>query len=66
MGRAETCQIKPLTEEEKKAKLAELRQKLAEKRTAQAKVDAKENRENDVSLQSQLALRFSSRQPQNG
>lgn len=43
-------QIKPLTEEEKKAKLAELRQKLAEKRAAQAKVDAKENKANDVSL----------------
>lgn len=42
-------QIKPLTEEEKKAKLAELRQKLAEKRAAQSKDDAKANKANEVS-----------------
>jgi hypothetical protein len=42
-------QIKPLTEEEKKAKLAELRQKLAEKRAAQSKDDVKANKANEVS-----------------
>lgn len=41
-------QIKPLTEEEKKAKLAELRQKLAEKRAAQSKDDVKANKANEV------------------
>jgi hypothetical protein len=44
-----TVQIKPLTEEEKKAKLADMRQKLAEKRALQSKIDAKETRANDVS-----------------
>lgn len=46
--RADTIQIKPLTEEEKKAKLAELRQKLAEKRAGQAKEDAVANKANEV------------------
>jgi hypothetical protein len=48
--RATLKQIKPLTEEEKKAKLAELRQKLAEKRAAQSQDDAKAQRANEVSL----------------
>ncbi|WWC89065.1 uncharacterized protein L201_003983 [Kwoniella dendrophila CBS 6074] len=43
-----TDEIKPLTEEEKKAKLAELREKLAIKRAAQAKVDAKDNKANEA------------------
>jgi hypothetical protein len=38
-----------LTEEEKKAKLAELRQKLAEKRAGQAKEDVQANKANEVS-----------------
>jgi hypothetical protein len=50
-------QIKPLTEEEKRTKLAEMRQKVAEKRAAQAQVDAKENRANDVSLRSVYSAR---------
>ncbi|KAG6829151.1 hypothetical protein H0H92_005556 [Tricholoma furcatifolium] len=39
-----TEEIKPLTEEEKKAKLAELRQKMAEKRARQAVEDVKEQK----------------------
>ncbi|KAG6909364.1 hypothetical protein DXG01_000803 [Tephrocybe rancida] len=44
--RLKSClsQIKPLTEEEKKEKLAELRQKMAEKRAKQAVEDAKEHK----------------------
>lgn len=45
-----TRQIKPLTEEEKTAKLAELRQKLAEKRAGQAKLDIEANKANEVSV----------------
>lgn len=41
-------QIKPLTEEEKKAKLAELREKLAAKRAAQGKEDEKAARANEA------------------
>jgi hypothetical protein len=37
-----------LTEEEKKAKLAELRQKLAEKRAKQSKEDAVANKANEA------------------
>ncbi|WRT66668.1 uncharacterized protein IL334_003628 [Kwoniella shivajii] len=43
-----TEEIKPLTEEEKKAKLADLREKLAIKRAAQAKIDAKDNKANEA------------------
>lgn len=50
-------QIKPLTEEEKKAKLAELRQKLAEKRAAQSKDDIKANKANEVGSH-QSGLRY--------
>ncbi|EST09264.1 hypothetical protein PSEUBRA_001222 [Kalmanozyma brasiliensis GHG001] len=42
-----TEEIKPLTEEEKKEKLEELRTKLAAKRAAQSKIDAEENRANE-------------------
>ncbi|CEH16877.1 dna-binding protein [Ceraceosorus bombacis] len=42
-----TEEVKPLTEEEKKAKLAELRDKLAAKRAAQSKDDAKEAKANE-------------------
>lgn len=41
-------QIKPLTEEEKKAKLAELREKLAAKRAMQSKEDEKAARANEA------------------
>ena len=41
-------QIKPLTEEEKKQKLEELRAKLAEKRAANAVKDAEENKANEA------------------
>jgi ribosomal protein L29 len=41
-------QIKPLTEEEKKAKLAELRQKLAEKRAKQSKEEVQVNKANEA------------------
>jgi hypothetical protein len=44
-----TTQIKPLTEEEKKAKLAELREKLAAKRAVQSKEDEKSARANEAS-----------------
>ena len=37
-----------LTEEEKKQKLAELREKMAQKRTAKAAVDAQENKANEM------------------
>jgi len=37
-----------LTEEEKKAKLAELRQKLAEKRAKQSKEDVQANKANEA------------------
>lgn len=41
-------QIKPLTEEEKKQKLAELREKMAAKRAAKAIEDAKEAKANEA------------------
>ncbi|KZT69290.1 hypothetical protein DAEQUDRAFT_726872 [Daedalea quercina L-15889] len=41
-------EIKPLTEEEKKQKLAELREKMAAKRAAKAKEDAKEHLANEA------------------
>ena len=43
-----TLQIKPLTEEEKKQKLAELRSKLADKRAAKAVQDAQDNKANEA------------------
>lgn len=43
-----TEEIKPLTEEEKKQKLAELREKMAAKRAAKAKEEAKEQRANEA------------------
>ncbi|KAK0466778.1 uncharacterized protein EV420DRAFT_647981 [Desarmillaria tabescens] len=42
-----TEEIKPLTEEEKKAKLAELREKMAEKRARKAVEEAAEHKENE-------------------
>lgn len=42
------AQIKPLTEEEKKQKLAELREKMAAKRAVKAKEEAKEARANEA------------------
>ena len=41
-------QIKPLTEEEKKQKLADLREKMAAKRAVKAKEEAKEARANEA------------------
>lgn len=43
-----TEEIKPLTEEEKKAKLAELRARMLEKKAAKAAEDAKEARANEL------------------
>ncbi|KAI0730979.1 ubiquitin-related domain-containing protein [Earliella scabrosa] len=43
-----TEEIRPLTEEEKKQKLAELREKMAAKRAVKAKEDAKENLANEA------------------
>ncbi|ORX35594.1 ubiquitin-related domain-containing protein [Kockovaella imperatae] len=43
----DAVQIKPLTDEEKKAKIEELRAKLAEKRATQSKEDAKEAKANE-------------------
>lgn len=43
-----TEEIKPLTEEEKKQRLADMRKKLAEKRAAQSKVDAEEAKANEM------------------
>jgi hypothetical protein len=43
-----TEEIAPLTEEEKKAKLEELRQKNAEKKAKQAILDKEEQRKNEV------------------
>jgi hypothetical protein len=43
-----TEEIAPLTEEEKKAKLEELRLKRAEKRARQAQEDKEENKKNEV------------------
>lgn len=43
-----TEEVKPLTEEEKKERLAELRRKLAEKRAAQSTVDAQEAKANEA------------------
>ena len=45
-----TEEIAPLTEEEKKAKLEALRQKLAEKRAGQSTADKEEQRRNEVSM----------------
>ena len=42
-----TEEIKPLTEEEKKERLAQMRQKLAEKRAAQSQVDKEESKANE-------------------
>ncbi|GJN93753.1 hypothetical protein Rhopal_006810-T1 [Rhodotorula paludigena] len=42
-----TEELKPLTEEEKAQKLQELRERMAEKKKAQAKLDAEENRRNE-------------------
>jgi hypothetical protein len=44
----ETLKIKPLTEEEKRQKLAELREKMAEKRFKKAEEEAKEARANEL------------------
>jgi len=41
-------QIKPLTEEEKKQKLAELREKMAAKRAVKAKQEAEEAKANEI------------------
>lgn len=41
-------QVKPLTEEEKRQKLAELREKMAAKRAVKAKEDARENLANEA------------------
>lgn len=43
-----TDEIAPLTEEEKKAKLEELRQRLKEKRAVQSTVDKEEAKRNEV------------------
>jgi len=43
-----TDEIKPLTEDEKKQKLEELRAKMAEKKTRKAAEDAKENKANEL------------------
>jgi hypothetical protein len=43
-----TLKIKPLTEEEKKQKLAELREKMNEKRAKKAEEEAKEARANEL------------------
>ncbi len=43
-----TDEIAPLTEEEKKAKLEELRKKLAEKRAVQSVQDKEEAKRNEV------------------
>lgn len=40
--------VKPLTEEEKKEKLAELRDKMATKRATKAKEEAKEQKANEA------------------
>jgi hypothetical protein len=40
--------VKPLTEEEKQQKLAELREKMTEKRSKKAKLDAEENKANEA------------------
>jgi hypothetical protein len=45
-----TEEIAPLTEEEKKARLEELRQKMAEKRAKQAIIDKEEQKKNEVRL----------------
>ena len=42
------AQVKPLTEEEKKQKLAELREKMTAKRAVKAKEDAKEHLANEA------------------
>lgn len=49
-----TEEIKPLTEEEKKAKLEELRQKAAEKRAGASAVDKAEQKRNEASGRSVL------------
>lgn len=46
-----TEEIAPLTEEEKKAKLEELRQKLKEKRAGQAVIDKEDAKRNEVRTQ---------------
>ena len=51
-------QIKPLTEEEKKQKLAELREKMAKKRATKAVEDAKEAKANEVIRRKAGQVRF--------
>jgi hypothetical protein len=48
----------PLTEEQKKQKLEELRIKLAEKRAKQAELSVEENKANEVGIENMLALLF--------
>jgi hypothetical protein len=58
-----TEEIAPLTEEEKKARLEELRQKMAEKRAKQAIIDKEEQKKNEVRLHSpSLSPNFASKE----
>ena len=54
-----TDDIAPLTEEEKKARLEDLRQKLAEKRANQSLVDREEAKKNEVSYEDHSGLQSS-------
>lgn len=49
-----TEEITPLTEEQKKEKLAELRHKAAEKKSAQSEEDKLANKRNEVSAEQSL------------
>lgn len=53
-----TEELAPLTEEQKKERLEELRQKLAAKRAAQAEQDKIEQRKNEVGLKRPLVQRL--------
>ncbi len=51
-------QVKPLTEEEKNAKLGELREKMAEKRARKATEEAVEHKENEKIRRKANKVRF--------
>ena len=55
--------IKPLTEEEKKQKLAELREKMADKRARKAAEEAKEAKANELIWRKAGKVRYSLRGP---
>ena len=53
-----TEEVKPLTEEEKKAKLEELRSKLANKRAGRSEQDKEDKKRNEVRIVCELCWKY--------